>query len=57
MSKIEAKAKELNVYSINLGTVEFQAQEFYSKLGYKTVFIKENDPKGYKSYSLIKKIK
>ena len=56
MFKIEAKAKELNVYSINLGTVEFQAQEFYSKLGYKTVFIKENDPRGYKSYSMIKKI-
>jgi GNAT superfamily N-acetyltransferase len=56
MYKIEAKAKELNIYSINLGTVEFQAKEFYSKLGYKTVFIKENDPRGYKSYSLIKKI-
>ncbi len=56
MYKIEAKAKELDVYSINLGTVEFQAQEFYSKLGYKIVFIKEDDPRGYKSYSMIKKI-
>ncbi len=54
MHKIEEKAKELNVYSINLGTVEFQARKFYEKLGYKVVLIKENDPKGYKSYSMVK---
>jgi GNAT superfamily N-acetyltransferase len=56
MCKIEEKAKELNVYSINLGTVEFQAVKFYEKLGYKIVFVKENDPRGYKSYSMVKKI-
>ncbi|WP_202709005.1 GNAT family N-acetyltransferase [Sporosalibacterium faouarense] len=56
MYKIEEKAKELNVYSINLGTVEFQAEKFYDKLGYKIVLIKENDPRGYKSYSMVKKI-
>lgn len=54
MYQIEEKAKELNVYSINLGTVEFQAEKFYDKLGYKIVFIKENDPRGYKSYSMVK---
>lgn len=56
MYKIEEKAKEQNIYSINLGTVEFQAKKFYEKLGYKVVFIKENDPKGYKSYSMVKKL-
>lgn len=56
MCKIEEKAKELNVYSINLGTVEFQAEKFYEKLGYKIVFVKENDPSGYKSYSMVKRI-
>jgi len=56
MCKIEDKAKQLNVYSINLGTVEFQAEKFYEKLGYKVVFVKENDPRGYKSYSMVKKI-
>jgi len=56
MYKIEEKAKQQNVYSINLGTVEFQAKNFYEKLGYKVVFIKENDPKGYKSYSMVKKV-
>lgn len=56
MSKIEEKAKELNVFSINLGTVEFQAEQFYSKLGYRIVFTKKNDPRGYDSYSMIKKL-
>ena len=56
LCKIEEKAKELNVYSINLGTVEFQADKFYKKLGYKIVFVKENDPRGYKSYSMVKDI-
>jgi GNAT superfamily N-acetyltransferase len=56
MCKIEEKAKELNVYSINLGTVDFQAVKFYGKLGYKIVFVKENDPRGYRSYSMVKKI-
>jgi GNAT superfamily N-acetyltransferase len=54
MCKIEEKAIELNVYSINLGTTEFQAREFYEKLGYKVVFVKENDPKGFKSYNMLK---
>lgn len=56
MYNIEEKAKELEVHSINLGTVEFQAVKFYKKLGYRVVFVKENDPEGYKSYSMIKKI-
>jgi len=56
MYKIEDKARELNVYSINLGTVEFQAKRFYDKLGYKVMFIKENDPKGFKTFSMVKKL-
>ncbi len=54
--KLEEKAKALDVYSINLGTVEFQAEQFYTKLGYKIVFVKENDPKGYRSFSMSKKL-
>ena len=56
MEKIEEKAKELNVYSINLGTTDFHALEFYEKLGYEIVFTKENDPRGYNSYSMVKEI-
>lgn len=54
MCKMEEKAKELKVFSINLGTVVFQARKFYEKLGYKVVLVKENDPKGFKSYSMLK---
>ncbi len=54
--KMEKKAKALGVYSINLGTVEFQAEKFYARLGYKIVFVKENDPKGYRSFSMVKKL-
>lgn len=56
MQKIEEKAKDLNVYSISLGTTGFQAKGFYEKLGYKLVLIEENEPKGYHSYTMVKKI-
>ena len=41
---------------MNLGTVEFQAKNFYEKIGYSVILTKENDPKGYKSYTMIKKL-
>lgn len=56
MNIIEEKAKSLGVYSISTGTVEFQAKEFYEKQGYEVVMIKENDPKGFDSYKLTKKL-
>lgn len=56
MNLIEDKARELDVYSISTGTAEFQARGFYEKLGYKVVMIKENDPKGYNSYKMTKKM-
>ena len=56
MQKIEERAKEQNVYSINLGTTGFQAEKFYEKLGYKVFLTKENDPRGYHSYSMVKKL-
>ncbi len=56
MSLIEESAKSHEIYSINLGTVSFQAKEFYEKLGYKVVFTKENDPKGFNSFSMVKEL-
>ena len=56
MQKMEKKAKEHNVCSISLGTTDFQAQKFYEKLGYKVFLIKENDPKGYNTYGMAKKL-
>jgi len=56
MQKMEKVAKEQNIYSIHLGTTGFQARKFYEKLGYKIFLIKENDPKGYNTYSMAKKL-
>lgn len=57
MNIIEDKARTLCIYSISLGTVEFQARGFYEKQGYRVVMIKENDPRGFDSYKMTKRIK
>ncbi|WP_240841903.1 GNAT family N-acetyltransferase [Acidaminobacter sp. JC074] len=56
MRLAEERAYELGLYNITTGTCSFQAKDFYEKLGYKILFTKENDPKGYDSYSLEKKL-
>ncbi len=50
------RARDLALYNITTGTCSFQAKDFYIKLGYRIVFTKDNDPKGYASYSLEKKL-
>jgi N-acetylglutamate synthase-like GNAT family acetyltransferase len=57
MNIIEDKARMLGIYSISTGTVEFQARGFYEKQGFKVVMIKENDPRGFDSYKMTKRIK
>lgn len=42
---------------IELGTTEFQAKSFYEKLGYEVVFTRQNLPKGFECYTLIKQLK
>jgi len=56
MAKIEERARALNLYNLTTGTCSFQAKDFYVKQGYQITFTKENDPKGYESYSLEKKL-
>lgn len=56
MKRIETEAKQMNLYSLTLGTLDFQALDFYKKLGFNIDFIKDNDPKGFKSYSMSKKL-
>ncbi len=56
MKQIETEAKLKNLYSLTLGTLDFQALDFYKKLGFSIDFVKANDPKGYKSYSMSKKL-
>lgn len=53
---IEEKARSLGIHSISVGTVEFQAREFYEKQGYTVMMIKENEPKGFNSYKMTKLI-
>lgn len=57
MKMAEDKANELNLYNMTTGTCSFQAKDFYVKLGYDITLTKENDPKGYDSYSLEKRLK
>lgn len=56
MSKIERYARHKGVMAVNLGTTEFQAKGFYEKLGYRVCRVRENGPKGYKNYTLVKEL-
>lgn len=53
MKRIEAEADE-NIQTISLGTTQFQAKDFYEKLGYQTVMTQRDLPKGFDCYTLIK---
>lgn len=57
MKSAEEKAKSLDLFAVILGTADFQAKAFYEKLGYQIYLTKENDPKGYDSYSMMKRLK
>lgn len=50
-------AQKNNFVSISLGTAQFQAKEFYQKLGYKVVSTIQNQPKGFECYTMIKEIR
>ncbi len=54
MNKLETEAITRGVVCVNLATSEFQAKEFYQKNGFKIIMERENNPKGYKCYTLIK---
>lgn len=56
MDYAEQVARERNLYSINLGTTEFQARTFYEKQGYNVIFTRQNFPKGFECYTLLKKL-
>jgi GNAT superfamily N-acetyltransferase len=54
MNLIEEEAVRNNVIRLDLGTAEFQAKDFYSKLGYKVIIERNNNPKGFKCYTMVK---
>jgi len=57
MHMLEAHAVDLDLFNITTGTCSFQAKTFYERLGYEVLFTKENDPRGYESYSLEKTLR
>jgi ribosomal protein S18 acetylase RimI-like enzyme len=56
MEHAEKAALKHGLKVIELGTCEFQAKGFYQKLGYQVVHTRKNHPKGFESYTMVKKI-
>ena len=54
MSLIEEEALKSNVVRLDLGTAEFQARDFYKKLGFSVVNERKDNPKGFKCYTMVK---
>lgn len=57
MNLIEKIATDHKRLYLSVGTAEFQAKPFYESLGYNVVHTRNNHPKGYHSYTLVKYIK
>ena len=57
MNLIENKAYEMNVHNLYITTFEFQALGLYKRLGYKVVMEIYDYPKGFKEYTVYKKLK
>ncbi len=57
MLSVEKEAIDFGVNKAFLGTTDFQAPGFYSKLGYQTFSVREDLPPGHKNYSMKKKLK
>lgn len=54
MEIAEEKGRERNLEICQLGTCEFQAKPFYEKNGYRVVHTRNDNPKGFKSYTMFK---
>jgi ribosomal protein S18 acetylase RimI-like enzyme len=54
MSLAEDLAKERNIKLLEVGTTDFQAPSFYKKMGYKVIYTRRDNPKGYNCYTMMK---
>ena len=54
MQQVEKEARKRGVCLLELGTSDFQALDFYQKLGYQMVYQQPNFPKGHQTYTLVK---
>jgi GNAT superfamily N-acetyltransferase len=55
MANAEQTALKHGLRVVELGTCEFQAKGFYQKMGYHVVHTRNNHPKGFESYTMVKK--
>lgn len=56
LNEVEAIAIESNCTLIHLDTFDFQAPEFYKKLGFELFGVLENSPTGHKRYYFSKRL-
>ncbi|XMB86756.1 GNAT family N-acetyltransferase [Mycoplasmatota bacterium WC44] len=56
MCLAENEARKRGIPTMDLSTGEFQAKEFYEKLGYKVVYTRQNYPSRLENYKMIKEI-
>ena len=56
MKMIENRAYEMNVHNLYITTFEFQALGLYKRLGYEVVMEIYDYPKGFKEYTVYKKL-
>jgi GNAT superfamily N-acetyltransferase len=47
LEAVESKAKQLGGYMVHLDTFDWQAKEFYERLGYSVFGVLENCPRGH----------
>jgi GNAT superfamily N-acetyltransferase len=56
LEKTENEARELGGYMAHLDTFDFQAKDFYERLGYEVFGVLENCPRGHNRYYLKKQL-
>jgi GNAT superfamily N-acetyltransferase len=56
LEQTENEARELGGYVAHLDTFDFQAKEFYERLGYEVFGVLENCPRGHNRYYLKKQL-
>ena len=49
-------ARSLGLKTITLGTSEFQGRPFYESFAFKVIHKRDDNPKGYKNYTMIKEL-
>lgn len=56
VAKALEEAKARGVTTAELGTTDFQAKTFYEKMGFAVVHTRMDNPRGYKSYTMIRRV-